>query len=474
LKTLIAGKVLPWQRFWAPWGTEVRSIGDGRGFLENPEGRWGRIFNPAVRTIQAIAVKPFLVLSGQPGLGKTTEIERLTADRSSWLAVNERLIHLRGREIPDATELRSLTVESVIWRDAINAGDRIRLVVDGVDETLSWFPTFLPVLRKLMAEVGIGRIRILLTCRVADWDTTGGDELCELFGEHPDSYLFELCPLRLDDFLLAARESGVDPEKLLKFLQERDALDLAARPVTLRLVLDIVAAERPLPANHHALYAEALLHLCQEVNSERSRYVPRRAPASHLLVVAQRTAALMLLSGKAVIVRNGLAKAEHEVAVQELLGGRERADQTAFDVSDEVFASMLDTPLFSSRGHDRFGFSQKIFAEHLAARHLLPCSLRQLRRLLCVHEDGREWVGPAVAEIAAVLAAGHSEWWDYLVAHEPEVLFRADASSVNSEQRKLALDALLRRLDRQEAVPDHVVVSSRFCEVRCEMMAHAT
>lgn len=69
----------PWKRFWCP-PTGVIAL-TAEGYLADPEGPTflGRSDNPAARPFDALAEVPCLVLLGEPGLGKTTELEAQVA-----------------------------------------------------------------------------------------------------------------------------------------------------------------------------------------------------------------------------------------------------------------------------------------------------------------------------------------------------------------------------------------------------------
>ena len=78
-RRMIAGKILPWRRFWTPLAGRLSAGHDGRGFIDDPEDDFGHALNPAVFSLAELLARPCLVLSGQPGIGKTQRSLRLSS-----------------------------------------------------------------------------------------------------------------------------------------------------------------------------------------------------------------------------------------------------------------------------------------------------------------------------------------------------------------------------------------------------------
>ena len=93
------------------------------GFLDDPEDELGRALNPHVHLLRELLARHCRVLSGQPGIGKTTEVDQLSAVALEWLQSNETLIPLTGRLLHSPEELRRRTVESEQWHSAISEAD---------------------------------------------------------------------------------------------------------------------------------------------------------------------------------------------------------------------------------------------------------------------------------------------------------------------------------------------------------------
>src|SRR6266446_1997957 len=448
---MVSGKALPWQRFWVPQGGKISAGDDGRSFLDDPEGEFGLSRNPDVVKIGDLLQRSCVVLSGQPGIGKTVEFDSLRDRCAEWLASDEALIDFHCRHVTSPEALRLDTVESPQWKKTLENGGKIRLLIDGVDEALSRVSVLVPAIAQWLRDEPLDRISVILVCRSAEWHLADTNALRELWREKNENIVFELCPLRWKDAELAALESGVDPQAFWQEIIRHQVQGLAARPITLGMLLEEMNDGGNLPSSHHQLFTNAIARICRE-NPERVRYSPRPRPnQAHIQRVASRIAMLLMIGGRSVVARDGDDAQVEELLVSEIATGTETVGGETFSVTPELVAVTLDTALFSFRGADRYGFDHQTFAEHLAADYLRDCSLTQLRRLLCVSLGGREFVAPQIAEIAARVGLTNETWCDHLIASEPEILLRADASQLDATQKEQAVANLLKRAEQEEA-----------------------
>src|SRR5437660_6174273 len=110
------------------------------------------------------------------------------------------------------------------------------------------------------------------------------------------------------------------------------------------------------------------------------------------------------------------------LSIEELF--RANADHHERDLA----AATLATALFVSVGPQKLGFAQQSFAEFLGARYVAAMELPQIRRLLCDRDDGHEHIVPQLAEAAAWLTLRQSDFLEWVIEHEPEILLRTDTS----------------------------------------------
>ena len=126
---------IPWPRFWCPLGAVIHCGDDGAGFLTDPEDDFDRHANPQVARLSVLLPQSGpLVLFGEPGIGKSTELAAMRASLEA--ETGEPVIWIVFRDIADAADFRRQTVDFTAWQEWRASDGRLTLVVDGVDEGL--------------------------------------------------------------------------------------------------------------------------------------------------------------------------------------------------------------------------------------------------------------------------------------------------------------------------------------------------
>jgi hypothetical protein len=434
---------VPWHRFWVPLGAVIHCGDSENGFLTDPEDEYGKHANPNLaRLVNILPETGALVLCGEPGIGKSTELASIRAS----VEEHEGCCWIIFREIADSAQFKWQTVEAAAWQAWRAGTERLTLVVDGVDEGLLRIPNFLNDLTALLRNEPLDRLRLILACRTAEWPVETGRALLALWTSKTRECIYELCPLRRKDADDAARAMDCDPKAFLQAVWERKAIALAARPVTLFFLLEEFREHAGLPATHRELYERGTANLAREVDPARLellralRKTEARVSDADRLRAAQRLATLLLLSGRSAVRLSGAAFSsalEHDLLLD-----------TAGDGSSSITASALEeaveSALFTSLGERRFGFVHQTFAECLGAQHLALLPTIQLRRLLCQRDVREEHVIPQLAELAAWLAGMHPEFCEHLLRIEPEVLLRSDVAQLQGSLKTRLVAAILK------------------------------
>lgn len=441
--------LIPWHRFWCPLGGVIH-CGDnnGAGFLTDPEEEFGRHANPNLSRLSTLLQDAgLLVLCGEPGIGKSTELASIRPLLEA--ASDGPLIWIIFRDVANTADFRQQTVASTGWQEWSAGADRLTLVVDGVDEGLLRVPNFVNDLIALLKDEPIARLRLVLACRTAEWPLDAGRRLLALWPDAKREAYYELCPLRRVDAELAAIAKGADSAKFLDAVWRRGVTALAARPVTLFFLLREFR-HGELPATHRELYERGTENLALEINPARLELLRTLRKTEHHCSNAQRVdaarrlAALLLLTGHSAIWQSGAAFEEvppRDLPLEIVAGGT---------VSAEAATEALESALFTSLGHRRFGFAHQTFAECLAAQHLADLPLVQLRRLICQRDARGEHVVPQLAELAAWTAGIHFDFCEHLLNIEPEILLRSDVTRLQGGIKARLVLALLAGAEREE------------------------
>jgi hypothetical protein len=163
---------LAWRRLWVPQGEAVML--DDDGIVADPEGFH---FHQHLRhTAQLTA--PCLILLGDPGMGKSTELRGLfrSAHASAESAGNLALLKDLRLPTSDVGLLHHLFEDAQIkaWRAGTH---RLYLFLDSLDECRLRVPTVVGLLANELREVPAERLHLRLACRGAEWPDSLSEEL---------------------------------------------------------------------------------------------------------------------------------------------------------------------------------------------------------------------------------------------------------------------------------------------------------
>ena len=434
----------------APWG-EVRADRywcsrdagihlDDDGFLSDPDGTWGRAVNPRVVTLDAVCEPRCVVIIGEPGAGKSDTVQRhapLLGDRSTTPVVSVDLAEY-GTEDRLA---RALFDHPEVARWRAGSGD-LCVVLDSLDECQERVSHIATVLGREVARWPTDRLYLRLCCRTGDWPESLQQHLEQSFA---DVQVFELLPLTRAAVAELATAAGVPAGGFLSAVRAAHVGPLAAKPLTLEMLVRLFHRDGALPADVSALYEEALLLLAEEPAQRRRDAQPAgRLSARDRVAVAARLAAVSTFGHRTAFwTSRPDERPDTDLAVRECAGGAEPGATGTVAVSEDAVQGVLRTGLFTSRGASRVGWAHQTFAEHLTARFLLahPLHEKQVRSLL-VARDGQ--VYPQLRPVAAwLMALGRGEH-DWLAEQDPELLVTAPVDVPRPQVRERAVAGLFR------------------------------
>jgi predicted NACHT family NTPase len=445
-------QVYNWKRFCSPRTGNI-NLSDG-GYLYDPDSEYGSIYNPDVIHFEALAKKSCLVLLGEPGTGKTYALKE--AKDVIEARANESDLTLcldLGRSRSEDKLVRDIFEHEtfISWK---NDGSKLLyLFLDSLDECILRIDTIGLLLIDEFKKYPIQRLFLHIACRTGMWPISLEKELEQLWGKEAVG-IYELVPLRKKDVIEAATANKLNSNEFLKDINEKNAVPLAIKPVTLDLLINIYLNNQSLPPNQVELYLKGCKLLCEESNRRR-REAQLFCPftATQCMAVASRIAAITLFAQRyAVWTDLDLGNVPKEdVSIQELCGGFENVEGTEFQVSEKSIKETLKTGLFSSRGPDRMGWSHQTFAEFLAAEYLIKNEMTtdQIMSLLVHPFDPNGRLSPQLCGVAAWIATIRPDVFRRILENDPEILLRGDLDVVNQVQKENLVDALLRQYDRE-------------------------
>ena len=421
-----------WKRFWCPRSGSI-NLTDG-GYLYDPDSEWGRAYNPDLVSLEAIADVPCLVLLGEPGSGKSQELENLKALTESKICGSSQILDLNLRS---CVNLKEDLFKDEAFTNWLEDSYHLYLFLDSLDEGLLSIPTLaaglVDELKKAKYQNQINRLHLRLACRTFVFPEILEEGLEDLW-QKANFAIYELASLRRIDIIKAAEVEDFSSNDFLKEIDQKSLVPLASKPITLKFLLNTYRRHNGqfLPDQKlHELYLEGCKLLCEEVNA--SRHASDRTgnfDSDQRLIVAARIAAVTIFANRFAVwagVDQGRVPAE-DVLLQRLCFGCEKANGREFEIAKEVIKEVLDTGLFSSRGLHRMGWAHQTYAEFLAAWYLTQneMSLEQTTKLIFSSEDPDHKLIPQLHETAAWLASMKSGVLQEIVKTDPDILLQTD------------------------------------------------
>lgn len=291
----------------------------------------------AIRRVSDLRALPFVVLLGEPGIGKSTVLEGEAAREGGPV--------LKVREL--MTGARA-SLGTTLFLDAL---DEYRADGQASDKVHG--------LASAITTVKAARWR--LTCRSEDWRKSADMAPIKKIAPGANIVVVQLLPLNHGEAMSILDAVGeADPDAFLAKAVSLGAAGFVETPLSLKLLHKAVAGSKTWPSTRYDLFTSAINRLIFEWNEEHN-WNDRRAPED-ILSAAGEASLLLLTSGARTIWRSNR---------QPPSDGDARAYVTAHDLrlDRKLLSDMLDTPLFRGEG-EAFEPMHRTIAEFLAAEAL--------------------------------------------------------------------------------------------------------
>ena len=425
-------------RFWYPSGT-VPNLSD-EGFLTNPAGEYGRFLNPNLWSLDHFDSEPILLLLGEPGAGKSTDLKRAYSRVATDAELG--LSHwVNLGTIGSDSGLRQI-FQSPIIKSWLCGSQHLTLFLDSLDESLVNTRLAVSVLLEEIEKLPVDRLKLRVTCRSAELPSGVAESLKNICNSEPK--LLFLAPLRRDDVAFAAAHFNIrNTEAFVSEIVSRDVVSLALNPITLRFLIEKYLEGRSLSNRRQELFTSGLRRLCSDPNNTmRSSPSDANAEAEERFAIAARIAAVSVFSNR---VRISDEDDPAAVSVACLSGGTERIGNYEVTVSPQAISATLKTALFTSSGY----WSHRTYCEFLAASYITAHRLppTAVLTLLKHQSDPEGHIAPQLHETAAWVASPSQPVFDHIVDTEPEILLDSDTGALDDKQKARLVEAILRNAD---------------------------
>ncbi len=444
-----------WRRYWTPPEGRISLFDDG--FLDDPAEKFGKYMNPDLVSLDTPDYTGCLVLLGEPGIGKSVEMENLFhATISKYGEDHVLMIDLKNIPTPDI--FRDELIGDPRYQSWTTNGDPFYLFLDSFDEgmTSSSFKSFAKYFYHLLSQHKdkLTKLYLRVSCRTALWQSYFEDDLRLLWNGGDTFQKYELCPLTKSDVYNALDAQGIDKEQFLKELRARGVVGLAGKPLTLNLLMDVYKRDSKFPEMKSQIYYQGCELLIQEQDPAKRNEPTTKSTLTlaQKMAIAERIAIATVIGGSPTVVLEG-EPGEGEISVSQL-HGTEYASNVAVAVGDQQIQEVLNTGLFSSRGNMKMGWSHQTYGEFLAARYIVRHKLVWQQTQIFIFHDPLKisvfQVVPQLYEVSAWLASLDSTFFDNAVQLDPEFLLLCDANAITDSQKQSLTERLLVKLDNGE------------------------
>lgn len=419
-----------------------------------------------------VADTPCLILLGEPGSGKSWELERLQGKlRESARSVDL----IAGRAISHDPDLSRLFPSGAFQRWERDGGPW-HVLIDGIDEIGAGEGAAVSLLSALLdqlqARARPGHILcVAMSCRTASWST---EMDAAIDARWPSNLVRKLALDPLDDTDVRIGIASVEPdpvksEQLASLLIDDNLGAIAGRPLLLGMMLDRYRTEKVLPVTQSALFQGV-------IDAQLSRGDERDgAPTvSQKLLLAGRIAAASSFSGYTRIATSLTPDTADSLIVNHIAGGTERSSRGRFAVTPVDLLDVLGSGLFVEISRGAYEFRHRAFRDYLTARYLVDHRLTgdQMMSLLSVQElNGPGGVAPQLQEVAAWAAAMAPDLFDLLIAREPAILLKSDTAAMTAADRARLTAAVLQRFANEDMLDQHATLVPLFLRLDHDALA---
>ncbi|WP_367356523.1 NACHT domain-containing NTPase [Mesotoga sp.] len=431
--------IVGWTRFWLekdkPYYTE------STGFLANPKGFSGSLWNAHLKAMEDLDQCSCLILLGEPGMGKTTEMKRY-----------RRKLESSGEGVVWIDNQLSLENLASDLRDSGHDLDRnVTVLVDSLDEYSCGIVQSVKVIRDCIinAVKHSREVSFILACRTGDWSDILVGILSEAYdklnGAHDREIgIYELTVLSLEDVRSLLNEWDVDEKGFLEAAKASDLWSFLTRPLTLVMLVEQYRR------NNMEAFKKGRMGLFEACCRKLCEIPEEGASAERRMAIASRIAFFTEFSGRGIIVdESENALRNNMVSVSQLAGICETKRGDVFIATEAQIKEVLKTALFSV-SHEGTIWSHRSYAEFLAASFIVSRNLSEMQlRSLIMHNYRPEDLVPQLKETIAWIATERDEIFDYLLEISPLTLLSSDLSVTEDRKKKILVTKLLELYDKE-------------------------
>jgi hypothetical protein len=316
-------KNFDWTRYW--YSVEQGKANDEKGVSFDSEKGFLNEYDikrGACQTLDNFENIHCLVMLGEPGVGKTVEIEKEFNRIKSKITTEENIdevsktqediqlkkqiesLYVNLGSIQDIFDLYKELFDSETFVEWLKNDYDLYLFLDGLDEALMQINVLtLKLSEKLKSLPNLKKERFFLrlSCRSLQWNELSEfQKFLQSFWKSTDDYQqLRIAPLSEQDVILAAESTGIsNTSHFLDEIHDKNAEYFASDPTTLQMIINEFKQNSALSSDQFEIYEKGCRAYCEETSG---RVETKRASSlikEDKYRIAARIAALIIFSNK--------------------------------------------------------------------------------------------------------------------------------------------------------------------------------
>ena len=297
-----------------------------------------------------------LILLGEPGSGKSTELEKMHKDSNSSICVD-----LRG--VNSSVDLKDKILVDNNDKVDLDSLSEFYIYLDAFDEAILNYKDIGDSLLKLLKDFGVNlkKVYLRITCRTGIWLDYLEDEFSKLWCKN-EVKKYMLCELSDDDIKNSLDEEKIEYKKFYEEAVKKNVYSLMKIPVTMKFLIDEYKADQSFSSSKKNLYENGCIKLIEEPNKSKRQKLELddEYDFNDRFNTAKVIAALTILCGTKYISHDTVKGYENLIS-------SEISD--LFSIYKKNINSVLKTAIFKS-GSYGYEWTHLSYAEFLAARFI--------------------------------------------------------------------------------------------------------
>ena len=452
----------PWKRFWCPRGDTYHV--DEEGYLSNPDSTGYLNFNRHLVSLESLSSKHCLILLGEPGIGKSTEIrETVESLNHDKLNVNKTFLRVDLAGYSSEDRLVREVFEEEGFRDFKNGVGEFTLFLDSFDECLIQIKTLADIIIQQVRKTDASRFFLRIGCRTARWPAYLEKAFSEFWSDS-DISAHELTVLRQVDVESAASFEGLSADDFVNSIRKSKIQPLASRPVTLMLLFTLHKEDNRDKEDMISLYERGCRTLCTEGNDGRKLKAADSSLSTDVrLAIASRVAAFSTFCRKnSVWLDKESDRPETAFLPSEITSGTEWVNDCEVQISEKQLSEVFDTGLFTGFGRSLVGFTHSTIQEFLAAHYLMrrKMPIDQLSSLMKHPGDTSGRIVPQFLGVATWLMRMFPLLVKEFAVSDVIKTIRQDGILLAEDEKKLLVEGWLSEIKSGKLSADSYAVNS--------------